>query len=58
VPDNIVNVVLHSIVAEIATNIDIDGFTLKLPSFGKFEVRHAGRDLSMSQIVQRTCKRI
>jgi nucleoid DNA-binding protein len=38
--DNIVNVVLHSIVSEIATNIEVDGFTLKLPSFGKFEVRH------------------
>ena len=38
--DNIVNVVLDSIVAEIGENIDTDGFTLKLPNFGKFKVRH------------------
>jgi nucleoid DNA-binding protein len=38
--DNIVNVVTDSIVAVITENIDIDGFTLKLPSFGKFKVRH------------------
>ena len=34
--DNVVNVVTDSIVAVITENIDIDGFTLKLPSFGKF----------------------
>jgi nucleoid DNA-binding protein len=33
-------VVLDCIGAEIAENIDTYGFTLKLPSFGKFEVRH------------------
>jgi nucleoid DNA-binding protein len=38
--DNIVKVVLDSIVAELTENLDTDGFTLKLPSFGKFEVRH------------------
>jgi nucleoid DNA-binding protein len=38
--DNVVNVVTDSIVAVITDNIDIDGFTLKLPSFGKFKVRH------------------
>ena len=38
--DNLVNVVLDSIVAEIVENIDTDGFTLKLPLFGKFRVRH------------------
>ena len=38
--DNIVKVVLDSIVAEIGENIDTDGFTLKLPNFGKFRVRH------------------
>jgi nucleoid DNA-binding protein len=27
-------------VAEITANIDTDRFTLKLPRFGKFEVRH------------------
>jgi nucleoid DNA-binding protein len=27
-------------VAEIAANIDVNGFTLKLPRFAKFEVRH------------------
>lgn len=36
----VVNTVTDSIVAEISANIDIDGFTLKLPSFGKFKVRH------------------
>jgi len=38
--DNVVNVVTDSIVAVITDNIDMDGFTLKLPSFGKFKVRH------------------
>ena len=38
--DNVVDVVLDSIVAEIKENIDSDGFTLKLPNFGKFKVRH------------------
>ena len=37
--DNVVNVVTDSIVAVITDNIDMDGFTLKLPSFGKFKVR-------------------
>jgi nucleoid DNA-binding protein len=36
----VVNTVTDSIVAVITENIDIDGFTLKLPSFGKFKVRH------------------
>jgi nucleoid DNA-binding protein len=31
---------LGAIVGEITENINTDGFTLKLPSFGKFEVRH------------------
>jgi nucleoid DNA-binding protein len=38
--DNVVNVVTDSIVTVITENIDIDGFTLKLPRFGKFKVRH------------------
>ncbi len=38
--DNVVNIVMDSIVAVITENIDEDGFTLKLPSFGKFKVRH------------------
>ena len=38
--DNIVNVVTDSILAVLTANIEVDGFTLKLPSFGKFEVRH------------------
>ena len=38
--NNIVNVVTDSIVAVLAANIEVDGFTLKLPCFGKFEVRH------------------
>ena len=38
--NNVVNTVTDSIVAEIAENIEVNGFTLKLPSFGKFEVRH------------------
>jgi nucleoid DNA-binding protein len=32
--------VIDGIVAALRANIEIDGFTLKLPSFGKFEVRH------------------
>jgi nucleoid DNA-binding protein len=36
----VVNTVTDSIVAEITANIELDGFTLKLPRFGKFEVRH------------------
>jgi nucleoid DNA-binding protein len=32
--DNIVNVVIDSIVAVMKENIEVDGFTLKLPSFG------------------------
>jgi nucleoid DNA-binding protein len=38
--DKIVNTVTDSIVAEITANIEVNGFTLKLPGFGKFEVRH------------------
>jgi nucleoid DNA-binding protein len=38
--NNVVNVVADSILAVLTANIDVDGFTLKLPSFGKFEVRH------------------
>ena len=38
--NNVVNTVLDASMAEITVNIDTDGFTLKLPSFGKFEVRH------------------
>jgi hypothetical protein len=32
--------VTDSIVTVIRENIDIDGFTLKFSSFGKFKVRH------------------
>lgn len=35
-----VNTVTDAIVAEIRENIEVNGFTLKLPGFGKFEVRH------------------
>lgn len=38
--DHVVCVVTDSIVTVIKENIDTNGFTLKLPSFGKFEVRH------------------
>jgi nucleoid DNA-binding protein len=38
--NNVVNVVTDNIVAVLAANIEISGFTLKLPCFGKFEVRH------------------
>lgn len=38
--NNIVVAVLDAIMGEITENIDTNGFTLKLPSFGKFEVRH------------------
>jgi hypothetical protein len=39
----VVNTVTDSIVAVISANIDIDGFTLKLPSFGKVQgAPHAG----------------
>ncbi len=38
--NNVVNVVIDSIVAVVTGNIEIDGFTLKLPGFGKFTVRH------------------
>ena len=37
---NVVNVVTDSIVGVLATNIETNGFTVKLPCFGKFEVRH------------------
>jgi nucleoid DNA-binding protein len=38
--NNIVVAVLDAIMGEITENIDTKGFTLKLPRFGKFEVRH------------------
>lgn len=38
--NNVVNTVLDATVGEITANINIDRFTLKLPRFGKFEVRH------------------
>jgi hypothetical protein len=38
--NNIVVAVLDATVGEITENINTNGFTLKLPSFGKFEVRH------------------
>jgi nucleoid DNA-binding protein len=38
--DHLVNTVTDSIVQVIRDNIDTDGFELKLPSFGKFVVRH------------------
>jgi hypothetical protein len=39
--NHVVNTVTNSIVAVLAANIEVDGFTLKLPCFGKFEVHHA-----------------
>jgi len=38
--DHIVTTVLDAIVLEVTSNINVDGFTLKLPGFGKFVVRH------------------
>ncbi len=38
--DHTVRAVLDCFVSEIAENIDVNGFTLKLRGFGKFEVRH------------------
>jgi len=38
--DHLVNTVTDSIVQVMRDNIDTDGFELKLPSFGKFVVRH------------------
>jgi len=38
--DHLVNMVTDSIVQVMRDNIDTDGFELKLPSFGKFVVRH------------------
>ena len=38
--NNIVVAALDAIMGEITENINTDGFTLKLPRFGKFEVRH------------------
>ena len=38
--DNVVQTVLGSIATVIKENIDTDGFTLKLPGFGRFTVRH------------------
>lgn len=38
--EQIVNVVVDSLNATLLNNLAIDGFTLKLGSFGKFSVRH------------------
>jgi nucleoid DNA-binding protein len=38
--DHLVNTVTDSIVQVMRDNIDTDGFELRLPSFGKFVVRH------------------
>ena len=38
--DHLVNTVIDSIVQVMRDNIDTNGFELKLPSFGKFVVRH------------------
>jgi len=38
--NNVVDVVTDSILAALTANIEVDGFTLKLPCFGKFKVRH------------------
>ena len=38
--DGVVKTVIDSIVEVIRQNINTDGFELKLPSFGKFVVRH------------------
>ena len=37
---NVVNTVTDSIASEITANIEIEGFTVKLPCSGQFEVRH------------------
>ena len=36
----IVDVVVDSLQATLLNNLDVDGFTLELRSFGKFSVRH------------------
>ena len=38
--EQIVDVVIESVEATLLNNLGIDGFTLKLGSFGKFSVRH------------------
>ena len=38
--EQIVNVVIDSLEATLLNNLAVDGFTLKLGSFGKFSVRH------------------
>ena len=38
--EHIVNVVIESLEATLLNNLGVDGFTLKLGSFGKFSVRH------------------
>lgn len=38
--EQIVNVVIDSLEATLLNNLGIDGFTLKLNSFGKLSVRH------------------
>ena len=38
--EQIVNVVIGSLEATLLNNLAMDGFTLKLNSFGKFSVRH------------------
>jgi len=38
--EHIVNVVVESLEATLLNNLETNGFTLKLCSFGKFSVRH------------------
>jgi nucleoid DNA-binding protein len=38
--EHIVNVVIESLEATLLNNLETNGFTLKLGSFGKFSVRH------------------
>lgn len=38
--EHVVNVVIESLEATLLNNLGVDGFTLKLGSFGKFSVRH------------------
>ena len=55
--NNVVNVVTDAVVTVIRTNIDVNGYTLKLPKFGKFEVRHKigkMRKIPLTGATQRT----
>jgi DNA-binding protein HU-beta len=49
--DRIVRTVLEGIIDVIRENIEVDGFTLKLPGFGKFTVRHTRGRLRMLPLI-------